>query len=128
MFCFNLLKATLKSLGGPCLSRRLTLLGSQNHSLNFSIFAHGPPRYSNSGSQKVTQNPHVGCKKTTEILVVCSRCRLILLFPLFRFFGRAREERSIFKHSKNENVTIPLDRVQIHLPKTTKSEPPETRF
>ena len=67
-------------------------------------------------------------KKATEILVFCSQSLLILLFSLFRFFGRAREERSIFKRSKNENVTISLDRVQIHLPKTTKREPPETRF
>ena len=67
-------------------------------------------------------------KKTTEIFDFCYRSQLILLFSLFRFFGRAREERSIFKRSKNENVTISLDRVQIHLPKTTKREPPKTRF
>ena len=67
-------------------------------------------------------------KKATKIFVFYSRCLIILLFSLFRFFGRAREERSIFKRSKNENVTISLDRVQFHLPKTTKREPPETRF
>ena len=67
-------------------------------------------------------------KKTTEFLDFCSRSQLILLFSLFRFFGRAREERSSFKCSKNENVTISLDRVQIHLPKTTKRDPPETCF
>ncbi len=74
------------------------------------------------------RNRLFGSKKTTEFFDFCSRSLLILLFSLFRFFGRAREERSIFKRSKNENVTISLDRVQIHLPKTTKREPPETRF
>ncbi len=126
-FVLILLKATLKSLGGQRACRRLTLLGSQNHSLNFSIFAHGPPRYSNSGSQKVAQSPCVCAKQTTEIFVVCSRCLLILLFSPFCFFGRARQERSILKRSKIETVNISLDREQIHLPKTPKREPPETR-
>ena len=92
------------------------------------MFALRPLKYLILGSQKAAQNPHVCSKKTPEILVVCSRCLKILLFSLFRFFGRAREERSIFKRSKNENVTISLDRVQFHLPKTTKREPPKTRF
>ena len=65
--------------------------------------------------------------KTTEIFVFCSRCLLILLFSLFCFFGRARQERSILKRSKIETVNISLDREQIHLPKTPKREPPETR-
>ena len=61
-----------------------------------------------------------GSKKAIEIFDFCSRSWLILLFSLFRFFGRAREERSIFKRSKNENVTISLYRVKIHLPKKLK--------
>ena len=97
-------------------------------SLKFSIFALHPLRYSNLGSQKDAQNPTFSSQKTTEIFVFCSRCSLILLFSLFCFFGRARQERSILKRSKIETVNISLDREQIHLPKTPKREPPETRF
>ena len=74
------------------------------------------------------RNRRFGSKTTTEILVFCSRCLIILLFSLFPCFERARQERSISKRSKNENVTISHDRVQIHLPKTTKRGPPDTRF
>ncbi len=95
---------------------------------DFLIFALGPCWYSILCKKKVVRNQHFGSKTTTEFFDFCSRSQLILLFSLFRFFGRAREERSIFKRSKNENVVISLDRVQFHLPKTTKREPPETRF
>ena len=92
------------------------------------IFTLGPCWYSIFSKKKVARNRLVGFKTTTEIFDFCSRSQLILLLSLFRFFGRAREEGSIFKRSKNENVVISLDRVHFHLPKTTKREPPETRF
>ena len=93
-----------------------------------STLALGPCQYSILHKKKVVRNQLFASKTTTEIFDFCSTYKLILLFSLFRFFGRAREERSIFKRSKNENVTISLDRVQFHLPKTTKRQPPKTRF
>ena len=51
-----------------------------------------------------------------------------MLFSLFRFFGKARQECYISKSSKIENVNISLDREHFHLPKTPKRESPETRF
>ena len=50
-----------------------------------------------------------------------------MLFSLFRFFGKARQERYISKSSKIENVNISLDREHFHLPKTPKRGSPETR-
>ena len=50
-----------------------------------------------------------------------------MLFSPFSFFGRARQERSILKRAKIKTVNISLGREQMHLPKTPKREPPETR-
>ncbi len=76
---------------------------------------------------KVARNPLDASKNTSEIFDFCSRSLLILLFSLFCFFGKARQERYIWKSSKIENVNTSEDREHLHPPKKPKKGSPETR-